>query len=94
MKILKPVHTNIISIADVGNGWIVLESRFNHPDFTSNLYKVDRDFNLVWTAQDRGGKAKYETLVEESGFLKVYDNFGRATLNSETGETTDWEVTR
>lgn len=94
MKILEPKHTPIVKIVDVGDGWIVLESRFNHPDFTSNLYKVDRDFKEVWVAEDRGCKAKYELLIIESGQLIVYDNYGQALLDPDTGLTSNWRVTK
>lgn len=51
MKDLRPRHTSIRQIIDIGDGFIILENPFKFPQGESNLYKIDYDFKPIWDAE-------------------------------------------
>jgi hypothetical protein len=95
MIILKPRKTYFLSVIDCGNGYICLEeSSLNNNDTRSNLYKLDRNGVQVWEAEFRSPWMMYCDLTFEGPVLKAHNGAGKATLNPNTGELTNWVLTK
>ncbi len=92
MKVLKPKVDSIITLVDVGDGFILLEDYRKYVPGTSNLYKVDNDFQTTWTASPVDGF--YRGIGIREGILTVFDDSGYAVLDAKSGEVGEWAFSR
>ena len=88
MKILNPRFTEILQLIQVDNGFVVRE-RFDDRLLkgSSNLYKVDNQFNFSWeiTTRDKGDGFPNPVVIDGEN-LKVYSwNCVEIVFNPQTG---------
>ena len=92
---IKPKYSKISRVIVVPDGYIILESYGAEVNLKPYLYKIDLAGQLVW--EQRHPVPEYHQfsnlfLVENNVF--VYDGTGEARLNPQTGELTDWLMTK
>ncbi len=95
MRILQPKHSMIEKMIDTGDGFIILEDDWDPKKGKSNLYKVDKNFEIIWEAdRDPNLSAFYNITIRNDDKLIIYDGCGEAELNPDTGELTNWILTK
>ncbi len=95
MIILKPKYTSFLRVIDCGDGYICLEKTgTNFPTGTSNLYKLDKPGNLVWSAEFVNEWMLYTNVVIRDRKLFALNTAGEADLDPTTGELSNWVFTK
>ena len=92
---IKPKYSEIADIIVISDGYIILESYGPQINLKPYLYKLDLAGQLVWEQGHPDPKNHQFSnlfLVENNVF--VYDGTGEARLNPQTGELTDWVMTK
>lgn len=101
MKMLtsQTLGSSILAIIQIDDGFIVHESYIRTH---CNLYKVDKNFEFLWEPTVKGMPLDGNFLIRSlrldklgaSSVVKIYDGYGEATLNTDTGDLTHWSVLR
>jgi len=78
MNAIYPRFTNILGIANVDDGYVILENPYKLSIGVSNLYKVDYLFNAIWDADLSRPDDPYvgKFAFPRSGILKIFSTDG------------------
>ena len=84
---VAPIGTSIVQVLPVGSNLVVREDYYNFPPGRSNVYCLNSDFDLVWSAELPHQKDAYANPILESGrwlYCASWDCMN-CTLDPETG---------
>jgi hypothetical protein len=92
---IKPKYSRISRVIVVPDGYIILESYGAEVNLKPYLYKIDLAGQLVWEQCHRVPKYhQYCDLELRGDQIIAHDGTGEARLNPQTGELTDWLMTK
>lgn len=92
---IKPKYSEISNIIVVDDGYIILESSGPQIKLEPYLYKLDLSGKLVWEQRHRAPEhAQFLNLFVRDNGIYVFDGTGEARVNPQTGELTDWLMTK
>ena len=95
MMQIKPKYSKISSLIVVADGYIILESPGPQIQMQPYLYKLDLTGHLVWEQRHPAPvNARFINLYLLDNNIVVFDGTGEARLNPQTGELTDWLMTK
>jgi hypothetical protein len=91
-----PVATHFVQVLPVGEHFIVLEDYYRFPAGVSNLYCLDAELHLVWSAQLPGPSDTYASPVTQTaaGLVGATWECYRCTIDPETGRILQREFTK
>ena len=92
---IKPKYSEIADIIVISDGYIILESYGPQINLKPYLYKLDLAGQLVWEQGHPDPKNHQFCDLELRGDqIIAHDGTGEARLNPQTGELTDWLMTK
>lgn len=95
MMRIKARYSSISNIIVTSNGFIILETYGPKVNDKPLLYKIDLKGNLVWeTKHPVPSASQFCNLILKDKKVIVHDGSGETDVNPDTGELTNWILTR